>query len=128
MFAIYLFTLAPNVPLDWSGIFSTGAMYGGIPFYGGYPAWTIYAWAFAKFVPFGKVAWRVNLSSAVAAAVACGLIAMLVSFVGKLTHEGSGGSSPPGAREQKLIRCISGYVAGVTFGLSGAVWGKAVTG
>jgi len=128
VFAIYLFTLAPNVPLDWSGIFSTGAMYGGVPFSGGYPAWTIYALAFAKFVPFGNVAWRVNLSSAVAAAVACGLIAMIVSYVGKLTHEGFDVFSRSGAREQKLIRWTCGYVAGVAFGLSGAVWGKALIG
>src|SRR6185436_4842503 len=76
-FAVYLFTLAPNVTLGFSGIFSVGAMYGGVAHPPGYPLWTCYAWVFTKLLPFGNVAWRVALSSATASALACGLIALL---------------------------------------------------
>src|SRR5882762_7371319 len=71
----YLFTLAPEVTLGFSGIFSTGAMYAGIPHPPGYPVWTVYAWLFTL-LPVSNIAWRVALSSAVAASVACGLIAL----------------------------------------------------
>src|SRR5437899_7627932 len=80
MLAGYLFTLAPQVTLGFAGIFSTGAMYAGIPHPPGYPVWTLYAWLFTL-LPLSNIAWRVALSSAVAASVASGLlvIALMVS-------------------------------------------------
>src|SRR6266545_6160806 len=80
----YLFTLAPNVTLEFSGILSTGAMYAGVPHPPGYPLWTIYSWLFIKLIPLSNIAWRVAVGSAVAAAVACGLTAMMVSSGGKI--------------------------------------------
>src|SRR5262245_18624811 len=74
----YLFTLAPQVTLRFAGIFSTGAMYAGVPHPPGYPVWTLYAWLFTL-LPVSNIAWRVALSSAVAASIACGLIALMVS-------------------------------------------------
>ncbi|MCS7337956.1 MAG: DUF2723 domain-containing protein [Verrucomicrobiae bacterium] len=118
----------PGVSLEWSGLFSTAAMHGGVPFSGGYPVWTIYAWAFANLLPVGNFAWRVNLSSAVAAAAASGLIAITVSFGGGRLLDGSSGSRLLRPLHLKLIRGVCGYVAGAAFGLSGAVWGKAVVG
>lgn len=125
---VYLLSVAPSVTLEWSGIFTAGSTYGGVPFSGGYPAWTIYAWAFTRLVPVGNVAWRVNLSSAVGAALACGLVAMLVSFGGKMLFDESSAFSRLRTFDRKIIRGVCGYVAGLVFGLSGAVWGKAVVG
>src|SRR6185295_3053524 len=36
----YLFTLAPNLTLEWSGIHSTAAYYCGVTSPPGYPVWT----------------------------------------------------------------------------------------
>lgn len=62
----YWLTLAPDVTLGSSGIFSAGAMYAGVPHPPGYPLRTIYAWLFTKLLPFSNIAWRVAASSAVA--------------------------------------------------------------
>src|SRR6185503_6933293 len=65
----YLLTLTPEVSLDWSGVLTTGAMYGGVGPPAGYPAWTIYSWLFIKLIPGSNPAWRVAVGSAFAAAV-----------------------------------------------------------
>ena len=126
--AIYLFTMPPNLTLVWSGIFSTGAMYSGVPFTGGYPVWTIYSWPFIHLLPFSNIAWRVGVGSAVAAAVACGLITLMVSRSGKIIL----GDMPAFARlrtsEQNLLRGVCGCVAGLVFGSSRAVWSEAIVG
>ena len=125
--AVYLFTLAPEVTLEYSGIYATGAMYGGVPHAGGYPLWTIYAWLSTKLLPFSNIAWRVGVSSAVAAALACGITALMVSRGGALSLEGIAGSSRLRPKEENLLRMVSGYVAGMAFGFDGAFWGNAVT-
>src|SRR5437773_606313 len=56
VFAVYLFTLAPEVTLDMSGELSAGATYGGVGHPPGYPFWSIYAWLFTK-LPFSNMAW-----------------------------------------------------------------------
>src|SRR5439155_21267722 len=77
--AVYVYTLAPEVTLEFSGILSTGAMYAGVPAPPGYPLWTLYAWLFTVLLPVGNIAWRIAVSSAVAAAVACGVVALMGS-------------------------------------------------
>src|SRR2546430_878138 len=86
--AVYLYTLAPEVTLEMSGILSTAAMYGGVAHPPGFPLWTIYAWLFTKLLPFSNIAWRVAVSSAVAGAFACGVIALMVSRGGTMILEG----------------------------------------
>ena len=73
-FSVYLLTLAPDVTLEFSGLMSTGAMYAGVPHPPGYPVWTLYSWCFTKLLPFSNIAWRVAVGSAVASALACGLV------------------------------------------------------
>src|SRR5262245_49104430 len=75
----YALTIAPDVTLEDSGELATGSMYAGVPHPPGYPVWTIYTWFFTKILPFSNIAWRVAMASAVAGAVACGLIALVVS-------------------------------------------------
>ncbi len=76
---VYLLTLAPDVGLDNSGVWSTAVAYGGVSSPPGYPLWTLWAWVFTKLLPFSNIAWRVAVSSAVAGALACGVIALMVS-------------------------------------------------
>ena len=77
--AIYLSTLSPEVTLEDSGELVTGAFWAGIPHPPGYPFWAIYSWLWTQLVPFGNVAWRVELGQAAAMGMGCSLIAMMVS-------------------------------------------------
>lgn len=124
--SVYLFTLAPNVTLEFSGILSTGAMYAGVPHPPGYPLWTIYSWLFIKLIPFSNIAWRVAVGSAVAAAVTCGLTAMMVSSGGKIFLPAIPDDARMTIREQRSLRIVCGCVAGLVLAFNGAVWGKAV--
>ena len=69
----------PDVTLEDSGELAVGSMYAGVPHPPGYPMWTIYSWGFTKILPFSNIAWRVAVSSAVAAALSCGLLALMIS-------------------------------------------------
>src|SRR3954468_3840028 len=79
VFLGYWFTLAPQVTLEDSGELAVGSFYAGVPHPPGYPVWTIYTWLFTVLLPFKNVAWRVAVSSAVAGAVSCGLLGLIVS-------------------------------------------------
>jgi hypothetical protein len=65
--ALYVATLAPTVTLEDSGEFIAGALHLGVVHPPGYPLWCLVAHAFTK-LPFGSVAERVHLASAVFAA------------------------------------------------------------
>ncbi|HMJ64455.1 MAG TPA: DUF2723 domain-containing protein, partial [Candidatus Binatia bacterium] len=119
---VYLATLAPQVTLGFSGIFSVSAMYLGVAHPPGYPLATLYEWLFVTLLPFGNIAWRVAVSSAVAGAVACGLIGLMVSRAGGTLNN----EKPSLPKEAFWLRVISGYAAGMVFGVNGAFWNRAV--
>src|SRR5436309_14587088 len=79
MWVIYGLTLAHEVTLEDAGELITGSVYAGIPHPPGYPVWTLYSWLWTVLVPVGNMAWRVALAQANAGAVACALIALIVS-------------------------------------------------
>jgi len=125
IFSVYLATLAPNVTLGFSGLFSAGAFYAGVPPPPGYPAWTLIGWVFIKLLPIGNIAWRLGVASAVAASCASGLVAIMVSQFGQTLED-----CDHGAREEptgrKRTRVIAGFIAGTGLGLHGAFWETAV--
>ena len=123
---VYLFTLAPNVGLDNSGVWSTAAAYGGVSSPPGYPLWTLWAGVFTKLLPFSNIAWRAAVSSAVAGALACGLIALMVSRGGAAILEQMPDHQRLKPKEEKWLRAICGYAAGMVFGLNGTFWPQAV--
>ena len=123
---VYLFTLAPEVGLDNSGVWSTAAAYGGVSSPPGYPLWTLWAWVFTKLLPVSNIAWRVAVSSAVAGALACGLIALMVSRGGAAILEQRPDHQRLKPKEEKWLRAVCGYAAGMVFGLNGAFWPQAV--
>src|SRR5438876_1829647 len=88
VFIGYWWTLAPDLTLEDSGELATGAFYAGVPHPPGYPVWTLYSWLFTVILPVANVAWRVAVSSAVAGALSCGLLALLVSRGSSLMIEG----------------------------------------
>jgi hypothetical protein len=124
--AVYLFTLAPEVTVTWSGVMSTSATYGGVAPPPGYPAWTIYSWLFIKLLPFSNIAWRVAVGSAAAGALACGLVALMVSRSGKFLFHGSLEFERFDSWERNSIRVVCGCVAGLGLGFSGWFWHEAV--
>lgn len=123
---VYLLTLAPEVTLEFSGIFTTGAKYAGVPHPPGYPVWTLYAWLFTALLPISNFAWRVAVSSAVAGALACGLVALMASRGGAQILEGMRGFQRCEPNAERRIRAVAGFVAGMAFGLDRVVWSQAV--
>lgn len=77
--ALLLFglTLAPGVTFEDSGELITAAYTAGVPHQPGYPLFTIIGRCFTLF-PFGEIAWRINLMSAVLAAGAAAALAALI--------------------------------------------------
>jgi hypothetical protein len=124
--SLYLFTLTPEIELEWSGILTTGAMYGGVGPPAGYPVWTIYSWLFIKLLPFSNPAWRVAVGSAVAGAVSCGLVALMVSRGGKIIVGEIPSFNHLATLEKNLIRGMAGYVAGMALGFSDSLWNEAL--
>src|SRR5436309_12584048 len=88
VFIGYLLTLAPDLTLEDSGELAVGSYYAGVPHPPGYPVWTIYSWLFTALIPISNVAYRVAVSSAVAGALSCGLIALMVSRGSSMILEG----------------------------------------
>jgi Flp pilus assembly protein TadD/phage shock protein PspC (stress-responsive transcriptional regulator) len=126
VFVGYYLTLAPNLTLEDSGELATGSFYAGVPHPPGYPVWTIYTWLFTVLVPVSNVAWRVALSSAVAGAFACGVIALLTSRGSSMILEGIDALKGIERKWEDALCVVSGYVAGMLLGFNGFMWSQAV--
>src|SRR6204780_1527481 len=87
---VYFLTLAPQVTLEDSGELTTASYWAGIPHPPGYPFWTIYTWLWTVLVPFKNIAWRVALAEASTEAMACGVLALMVSRGSSMLMEGIG--------------------------------------
>src|SRR6266850_4444361 len=122
----YFLTLAPEQTLEDSGELCTGAFYAGIPHPPGYPFWTIYAWVWTKVLPVGNVAWRVEVGEATAAAMACALVALMVSRGSSMLVEGIDELKSLTGKWENAICLVSGVVAGVLLGLGGVMWSESV--
>ena len=127
VFAVYCATLSPEVDLGYSGIFSVAATYAGVPHPPGYPLWTFWGWLFTKLLPFSNIAWRASVPTAVAGALATGIIALMVSRGGEFVVNLAKHRQRFTMREQQGLRAVCGGVAGCVFGLNGAFWRRAVT-
>ncbi|MBI4981007.1 DUF2723 domain-containing protein [Candidatus Woesearchaeota archaeon] len=104
-FTVYLLTLAPSVYWGDSGELITVAYTLGIAHPSGYPTYTLLGHLFT-YIPFGSVAWRVNLMSAVFASLAV----MLLYFIcWKLTKSK-----------------IASFTASLIFAFSATFWSQAV--
>ncbi|HPO11875.1 MAG TPA: DUF2723 domain-containing protein [Candidatus Hydrogenedentes bacterium] len=74
---VYLLTLGPTITGEDSGELVTAAWSLGIPHPPGYPVWCLLGHLFTQ-LPWGSVAWRVNLLSAVCGAGTVFLTALLI--------------------------------------------------
>ncbi|MBL9128829.1 MAG: DUF2723 domain-containing protein, partial [Verrucomicrobiales bacterium] len=122
----YLWTIAPDVTLEDSGELAVASYYAGVPHPPGYPVWTLYTWLFTVLLPFSNIAWRVAVSSAVAAALSSGILALMVSRVSSLLI----GSLDTAKKLQETLHrniCVVAAVAsGLMIGFNGFMWSQAV--
>src|ERR1043165_2394701 len=119
VFIGYWMTLAPDLTLEDSGELAVASMYAGVPHPPGYPVWTLYTWLFTVLVPVSNIAFRVGLSSAVAGALGCGLIALLVSRGSSMMIEGIAELKNIERRWESALCVVSGFVAGMLMGFNG---------
>lgn len=122
----YIWTLAPDVTLEDSGELAVGSYYAGVPHPPGYPVWTLYTWLFTVLVPISNIAWRVALSSAVASALSCGLIALLVSRGSSMMIEGIATLKNLEKKWEGALCIVAGFVAGALMGFNGFMWSQSV--
>lgn len=79
-FAIFLAALPSGITGGDAGELTVAAYFLGIPHPPGYPTWCLAAHPFT-WIPYGSIAWRVALSSAVFGALACGVVALIVHAI-----------------------------------------------
>jgi len=125
-FAVYFFTLAPNVGLEDSGEFLTASYNFGVPHPPGYPSWTILAFLFEQ-IPFGNAAWRVNLMSAVFGALAAGMLSLITcKFAGRLLKlERFKDFTLEGISKESSALMV-GVTSGLIFAFIDTMWSQAV--
>ena len=126
VWTVYLLTLAPELTLEDSGELVTGAFYAGIPHPPGYPVWSIYSWLWTALLPIGNMAWRVSVGQAFSGAMACGLLALMVSRGSSMFMEGIEELKGMTGKWESAICLISGLAAGLLLGLDGFMWKESV--
>src|SRR5207249_8385208 len=128
VFIGYYLTLAPDLTLEDSGELAVGSFYAGVPHPPGYPVWTLFTWLFTVLAPVSNIAWRVALASAVAGALACGLIALIASRGSSMILEGIEEFKTIDRRWENALCVLAGYVAGRLIGLKGVLFSAAGVG
>jgi tetratricopeptide (TPR) repeat protein len=126
VWVVYFICLAPQVTLEDSGELCTASYYAGIPHPPGYPFWTIYTWLWTVLVPFKNIAWRVALAEASTAAMACGVLALIVSRGSSMLMEGIEELKNMTGKWESAICSVSGIVAGLMLALGSSMWKESV--
>ena len=80
---LYLWTLAPGLVRGDGAELQYTLATRGVAHPTGYPLYTLLGWLWTKLIPFGSVAWRINLLSAVCGA---GAVALVYGIVYRLTR------------------------------------------
>jgi len=123
---VYFMTLAPEVTLEDSGELTTASYWAGIPHPPGYPFWTIYTWLWTVLVPFGNIAWRVTLAEGSTAAMACAVLALMVSRGSSMLMEGIEELNGMTGKWEGAICMVSGVTAGLLMGFGSSMWFESV--
>jgi len=125
VFIGYWWTLAPDLTLEDCGELAVASQYAGVPHPPGYPVWTIYSWFFTL-LPISNIAYRVALSSAVAGAFSCGLVALMVSRGSSMIIESIAELKNIERKWENALCVVAGFVAGMLIGFNGFMWSQAV--
>lgn len=132
-FAVYTYTLAPTVTLEDSGELAVASDYLGVPHPPGYPIWTLLTWFFQWIFDFVKYnghpnpAWGVGLCSAFFGALACGIVALLVSrSAADMMRSIERFTRMIGTDTESIICSVSAISAGLLFAFSPVLWSQSV--
>jgi hypothetical protein len=113
---LYIATLAPSVlPAD-AGEFQFVPWLPGIPHPTGYPLYTVLGWLWTHLLPLGEVAWRMNLLSAVFAAITVGLAY-------DVTRQILDKALPATPQSARVLAAI---LAAATFAVTHTFWSQAI--
>lgn len=112
---VYLLTLAPSVTFFDSGEFVTAISSLGSPHSPGYPLFVNFAKPFT-FLPFGDIAFRVNIATAVSASLACFGVYLLTL---RLLREELGDEVD---RIDRLLQKTAALSAALSFAFSARLW------
>jgi hypothetical protein len=114
-FAVYMFTLAPSVTFFDSGEFLTATASLGSAHSPGYPLFLMYAKPFT-WLPFGNVAFRINVATAVSSSLACMVVYILTITL--LKKEALSGNE----RFNVIAVKFAGLAAALSFGVTPRLW------
>ncbi len=131
--AVYTLTLAPTVTLEDSGELIVASDYLGVPHPPGYPIWSLLTWAFqwvfhgVKYHGYPNPAWGVNFFSAFSGALACGVLALLISRSGAdILNALKKETAVLGAKTERLFCAAAGVSGGLLLAFSQGLWSQAV--
>ncbi len=132
-FSLYLYSLAPSVTLEDSGELAVAADHMGVAHPPGYPLWTLSAWLFQRvfdgitYHGYPNPAWAIGLMSAVYAALACAMLALLVSRSGTDMLRGmKRATAALGLEVETKIAWTAGVASGLLMAFSPVLWSQAV--
>ncbi len=132
-FAVYFYTLAPTLTLEDSGELAVASDYLGVPHPPGYPIWTLVTWFFqwvfhwVTYHGHPNPAWSVGLSSAVAGAGACALLALMISRSGAdLLRSVPALTETIGFQTENLLCLVAGISGGLLLAFSPVLWSQSV--
>jgi tetratricopeptide (TPR) repeat protein len=121
---VYIATLAPNVTLEDSGELITAAAKFGVGHPPGYPLWTMSGFLLSHLLPFGNLAWRINLLCALFGAVSNAVLTLLACHSGRWLLQRW--TAPEIQREVRPYVFYIGLLVGLVIGFSDVMWSQAV--
>ena len=123
-FGVYVATLAPNVGLLDSGELITAAAKFGVGHPPGYPFWTMCGFALTHLLPFGNLAWKMNLLDAIFGALSNAVLTLLVCHSGRWLLQRW--TEPEHQAAVRPYVFYAGVMAGIVIGFSDVMWSQAV--
>jgi len=113
---LYIATLAPTVLEADGGEFQFVPWLPGIAHPTGYPFYTLLGWLWSHLFPVGEVAWRINLLSAIFAALAVGLTYLVARQLLDILY----------LTTPRPARILVSVIAAGTFAITPTFWSQAV--
>jgi tetratricopeptide (TPR) repeat protein len=123
-FGVYVATLAPNVTLEDSGELITAATKFGVGHPPGYPLWTMFGFLLTHVLPFGNLAWKMNLLDAIIGAFSNSILTLLVCHSGRWLLQRW--TEPEHQAAVRPYVFYAGLLAGLVIGFSDVMWSQAV--
>ncbi|MFA6924068.1 MAG: DUF2723 domain-containing protein [Bacteroidales bacterium] len=125
-FVIYIFTLAPTISFEDSGELVTAAYFMGVPHEPGYPLFTIFGKLFTLIVPFGSIAYRVNMMSAFFTSLASALITYSTVLIIEDTFISTKFWKANNEKFLNILKYLIALSSGLFFAFCNETWEQAV--